>query len=69
MLRCVRLVGCLLAALPMTVSAFADDSAASKSLPPLQVYILAGQSNMEGHAKVETIDYMREDPLPTPFLK
>lgn len=29
---------------------------------PLQVYILAGQSNMEGHAKVETIPYIAEDP-------
>jgi hypothetical protein len=28
----------------------------------LQVYILAGQSNMEGHAKVETIPYIAEDP-------
>ncbi len=28
---------------------------------PLKVYILAGQSNMEGHAKVETFDYMGDD--------
>ncbi|MFM9001562.1 MAG: sialate O-acetylesterase [Opitutia bacterium] len=32
------------------------------SAKPLQVYILAGQSNMEGHAKVETIPYIAEDP-------
>ena len=29
---------------------------------PLKVYILAGQSNMEGHAKTSTIDYIAEDP-------
>ena len=28
----------------------------------LKVYILAGQSNMQGHARVETIDYIAEDP-------
>jgi len=36
---------------------------------PLQVYILVGQSNMEGHAKVETIDYIGEDPATAPLLK
>ena len=29
---------------------------------PLQVYVLAGQSNMEGHAQVETFDYIGDDP-------
>ena len=29
---------------------------------PLQVFILAGQSNMEGHAKIETFDYIGDDP-------
>lgn len=29
---------------------------------PLKVYILAGQSNMVGHAKTDTLPYMREDP-------
>ncbi|MGB0742322.1 MAG: sialate O-acetylesterase, partial [Planctomycetaceae bacterium] len=28
---------------------------------PLKIYILAGQSNMEGHAKVETFDYIGDD--------
>ncbi len=36
--------------------------AASAAAKPLQVFILAGQSNMEGHAKVETIPYIAEDP-------
>ena len=35
----------------------------------LKVYILAGQSNMEGHAKVETFEYIGEDPATVPLLK
>ena len=30
---------------------------------PLKVFILAGQSNMEGHAKSRVIDHMKEDPV------
>ncbi|TWU18452.1 sialate O-acetylesterase [Allorhodopirellula heiligendammensis] len=29
---------------------------------PIKVFILAGQSNMEGHAKVSTFDYIADDP-------
>ena len=36
--------------------------AASK---PLKVFILAGQSNMDGQADVKTIDFLGEDPDPT----
>mgnify|MGYP001579257484 CR=1 FL=1 len=36
---------------------------------PLRVFILAGQSNMEGHAKVETFDYIGNDPTTAPLLK
>ena len=36
---------------------------------PLKVYILAGQSNMQGHAKVETFDYIGDDPATAPMLK
>ncbi|MFT5108336.1 MAG: hypothetical protein ACI8XO_003452 [Verrucomicrobiales bacterium] len=36
---------------------------------PLKVYILAGQSNMEGHAKIETFDYIGDDPATAPLLK
>jgi Carbohydrate esterase, sialic acid-specific acetylesterase len=35
----------------------------------LKVYILAGQSNMEGHAKISTFDYIGEDPATRPLLK
>lgn len=34
----------------------------------LQVYVLVGQSNMQGHAKVQTFDYIGEDPKTAPLL-
>ena len=33
---------------------------------PLKVFILAGQSNMEGHTRVETFDYIGVDPATAP---
>ena len=36
---------------------------------PLKVYILAGQSNMEGQANVSTFDYIGDDPATAPMLK
>lgn len=36
---------------------------------PLKVFILAGQSNMEGHASIETLDYIGDDPATAPLLK
>ncbi|MBM3852172.1 MAG: sialate O-acetylesterase [Verrucomicrobia bacterium] len=36
---------------------------------PLKVFILAGQSNMEGHAKVETFDHLADDPATLPLLR
>jgi len=36
---------------------------------PLKVFILAGQSNMEGHAQVRTFGYMADDPKTAPILK
>jgi Carbohydrate esterase, sialic acid-specific acetylesterase len=35
----------------------------------LKVFILAGQSNMEGHAAISTFDYIGKDPLTAPILK
>jgi hypothetical protein len=35
---------------------------------PLKVFILAGQSNMEGHAEISTFDYIGKDPLTAPLL-
>ena len=36
---------------------------------PVKVFILVGQSNMEGHAKVETFDYLEDDPETALLLK
>lgn len=47
----------------LTSSALAD------ATRPLKVFILVGQSNMEGHAKVETFDYLGDDPATAPLLK
>jgi Carbohydrate esterase, sialic acid-specific acetylesterase len=38
-------------------------------LKPVRVFILAGQSNMEGHAKIDTFDYIGDDPTTAPLLK
>ena len=35
----------------------------------MKVFILAGQSNMEGHAKISTFDYIGDDPKTAPILK
>jgi alpha-galactosidase len=35
---------------------------------PLQVYILAGQSNMQGHAQVRTIEHIGMDPATKPMM-
>ncbi len=48
------------------LSAFPWTNAEAK---PLKVFILAGQSNMEGHARVETFDYLGDDPATAPLLK
>jgi len=52
-----------------TVFGFAADAAETSSAKkPLQVFILAGQSNMEGHARIETFDYLGDDPATAPLL-
>ena len=52
----------LLAALALPLGAVAQAK-------PLKIFILAGQSNMEGHAKIETFDYIGDDPATVPLLK
>jgi len=44
-------------------------SIANAETKPLKVFILAGQSNMEGHAEIRTFDYIGRDPLTAPLLK
>ena len=58
---------CLILAVVALIGMFYVDSAAAGK--PLKVYILAGQSNMEGHAKIETFDYIGDDPATAPMLK
>lgn len=36
---------------------------------PLRVFILCGQSNMEGHAKISTFEAMKHDPLTKPIYQ
>ncbi len=43
--------------------------AAQLHAKPLKVFVLAGQSNMQGHAKVETFDYIGDDPATAPLLQ
>ena len=52
----------------LTVLLVASGSVMAQS-KPLRVFILAGQSNMEGHARVETFDYIGDDPATAPLLK
>ncbi|MFM8470974.1 MAG: sialate O-acetylesterase [Limisphaerales bacterium] len=52
---------CLLAALACTHALAADKK-------PLKVFILAGQSNMQGHAKVSTFEHIGMDDATKPML-
>lgn len=63
MRRIPILLGTLLTVVLLTAS-----SATAQS-KPLRVFILAGQSNMQGHAKVETFDYIGDDPATAPLLR
>jgi alpha-galactosidase len=48
------------------IMAFAAKDAQAK---PLKIFIMAGQSNMEGHAEIRTFDYIGLDPRTAPILK
>ncbi|MBL8869938.1 MAG: hypothetical protein JNK90_09085, partial [Planctomycetaceae bacterium] len=56
----------MLAILLQFTTANADEPAVKA---PLKVFILAGQSNMEGHAEIRTFDYIGKDPATAPLLK
>lgn len=49
------------------LSSLLFEAASAKS--PLKVYILAGQSNMQGHAHIDTMDVIGLDPKTAPMLK
>ncbi|MCX6876780.1 MAG: hypothetical protein NTW21_23660 [Verrucomicrobia bacterium] len=50
----------------LTIVLFA---AAGVEARPLKIFILAGQSNMEGPANISTFDYIGDDPATAPMLK
>ena len=45
------------------------ERSATAAEKPLKVFILAGQSNMQGHASISTFDSMADDPKTAPLLK
>jgi hypothetical protein len=45
-----------------------DELQRKGALGPLKVFVLVGQSNMEGHAAVRVLDYLGEDPQTAPLL-
>ncbi len=53
--------------LPILALAFVGS--ASAETKPLKVFVLAGQSNMQGHANVSTFETMRLDPKTAPILE
>jgi hypothetical protein len=50
----------------LLLSSFTADAAQEK---PLKIFILSGQSNMQGHANVSTFDVIGMDPATAPMLK
>ena len=51
-----------------TLSALFAGHSLAAAKKPLQVFILAGQSNMQGHAKVSTFEHIDMDPATKPML-
>ena len=51
------------------VMLIATSTFATAAAKPLKVFILAGQSNMQGHAAISTFDSMADDPLTAPLLQ
>ena len=44
-------------------------SIATTAAKPLKIYVLAGQSNMEGQGAIKTFDYIGDDPTTAPLLR
>jgi len=54
---------------PILCMMFLSQTQGSSSSCPLKVFILCGQSNMQGHAQVRTLDHIGMDPKTAPILK
>ncbi|MEN9574814.1 MAG: Virginiamycin lyase [Verrucomicrobiota bacterium] len=52
----------------LTLTVLAVGSLVAQAAKPLQVFVLAGQSNMQGHAKVGTFEHIGMDPATKPML-
>lgn len=50
------------------LSAFCCDPTVAAEKKRLKIFILAGQSNMQGHAKVSTLEHIGMDPATAPML-
>jgi len=57
-------LGLAVLAVMWTLPAAAAPAATQPKKGPVKVFILAGQSNMDGQAQVRTIDFLGEDPEP-----
>jgi alpha-galactosidase len=64
-----RIPGVSLAALFPVLIFLLTPTTASAADKPLKVFILAGQSNMQGHASVSTFDSLADDPKTAALLK
>jgi len=60
-----KLTGLLIAVIAGLTLAVASQATAK----PLKIFVLAGQSNMQGHVIVSTFDSMADDPKTAPILK
>ena len=63
-----RAIGLLLLCGLVSVACAGAARAAEAAPKKLKVFILAGQSNMQGHAETSTFDYIGKDPLTAPLL-
>ncbi|QEH39158.1 hypothetical protein OJF2_77700 [Aquisphaera giovannonii] len=69
--RAAMLGAALVALAAPAIAADAPNSAPPSpagGIRPLRVFILAGQSNMQGHARVSTFDGLADDPKTAPLL-
>ncbi len=64
-MRAGRILPCLAAGAAVAVMTAAPAWAApAQKKDPVKVFILAGQSNMDGQADIRTLDFLGEDPDP-----
>ena len=55
--------------LPLVLALSVSASAIAAPAKALKIFILAGQSNMQGHVNVSTFDSLTDDPKTAPILR